>query len=191
MNNDRKEYQRQYREKNKEKIAAKQKEKYEKKKEVYKQMMKENYKNNKESRKKLAREYYAEHKEETKLYPSQCKEYWREQQRKSRATPHGRILSRLRSRIYYALNGKCKSQKTEVLIGCTVDFFLDYIRSKLVAPMTWEGVLSGEVHIDHIRPCSSFNLEDENEQRLCFHYTNLQPLMALDNMCKSDTWISL
>ena len=47
--------------------------------------------------------------------------------------------------------------------------------------MTWDNI-----HIDHIQPCASFDLEDPNEQRKCFHYTNLQPLLAEDNLRKSD-----
>jgi hypothetical protein len=48
--------------------------------------------------------------------------------------------------------------------------------------MNWEN--QGEWHIDHILPCASFDLTKEEEQRKCFHYTNLQPLWAKDNMIK-------
>ena len=50
--------------------------------------------------------------------------------------------------------------------------------------MTWENY--GEWHLDHMRPCASFNLEDPEEQKKCFHWTNLQPLWAKDNLAKSD-----
>lgn len=43
---------------------------------------------------------------------------------------------------------------------------------------------SGEWHIDHIKPCASFDLTDPEEQKECFHYTNLQPLWAKDNLNK-------
>ena len=50
--------------------------------------------------------------------------------------------------------------------------------------MSWDNY--GQWHIDHIRPCSGFNLLDPIEQRVCFHYTNLQPLWAGDNLKKSN-----
>jgi hypothetical protein len=42
----------------------------------------------------------------------------------------------------------------------------------------------GKWHIDHIRPCASFDLSKASEQKECFHYTNLQPLWAEDNLSK-------
>lgn len=52
--------------------------------------------------------------------------------------------------------------------------------------ISWEN--QGEWHIDHIRPCASFNLDLEEERHKCFHYTNLQPLWGTDNMSKNDTY---
>jgi hypothetical protein len=52
--------------------------------------------------------------------------------------------------------------------------------------MSWNN--HGQWHIDHVRPCSSFNLLNPEEQQQCFHYTNLQPLWAADNLSKSDTY---
>lgn len=49
--------------------------------------------------------------------------------------------------------------------------------------MSWENY--GEWHIDHIKPCSSFDLSDPKQQKECFNYTNLQPLWAIDNLKKS------
>jgi hypothetical protein len=41
-------------------------------------------------------------------------------------------------------------------------------------------------HIDHITPCTAFDLTDPEQQKKCFHYTNLQPLWASDNIRKGN-----
>ena len=48
--------------------------------------------------------------------------------------------------------------------------------------MSWDNY--GDWHVDHIRPCASFDLTNEDEQRICFHYKNLQPLWGPDNLEK-------
>ena len=48
--------------------------------------------------------------------------------------------------------------------------------------MSWDNY--GDWHIDHIRPCCSFDLSKIEEQEKCFHYSNLQPLWAEENMTK-------
>jgi len=52
--------------------------------------------------------------------------------------------------------------------------------------MTWKNY--GEWHVDHIKPCAKFNLIIDKEQKRCFHYSNLQPLWAKDNIKKSDNY---
>ena len=44
----------------------------------------------------------------------------------------------------------------------------------------------GKWHVDHIKPISSYNLENEKELFECFNYKNLQPLWAHDNLVKSN-----
>ena len=61
-----------------------------------------------------------------------------------------------------------------------------YLELQFTDGMTWEN--RGNWHIDHIRPCASFDLTDPEQQKQCFHYTNLQPLWAADNLAKSDSW---
>lgn len=99
-----------------------------------------------------------------------------------------RIEQLLRSRVRKTIRlaKAVKSARTLDLTGCSVDFLLKHIESQFRDGMSWEHVMSGEVHIDHREPCAKFNLLDPEEQRKCFHYSNLQPLWAEDNLRKSD-----
>ena len=52
--------------------------------------------------------------------------------------------------------------------------------------MSWEN--HGTWHIDHRVPCAKFDLTKKEEQEKCFHYTNLQPLWAKDNLSKGNKY---
>jgi len=97
-----------------------------------------------------------------------------------------RFCKRLRWRIRALLVGKLKSAPTAKLVGCTTEFLRGYIEAKFIEGMTWEN--ASFWHLDHVRPLSSFNLYDHKEQLIAFHYTNLQPLWALDNKRKAAKW---
>ena len=64
------------------------------------------------------------------------------------------------------------------LIGCSVEDFKKSFESKFTPQMTWEDVMTAQIHIDHKIPCASFDFKDPAQQRICFHYSNLQPLWA-------------
>ena len=92
---------------------------------------------------------------------------------------------RLRARIQHALKGVAKSKKTLELLGVPhMDFFKTWIECKFKEGMTWEN--RHLWHIDHIIPCSSFDLTKPEEQAKCFYYTNLQPLWASENLSKGN-----
>ena len=95
-----------------------------------------------------------------------------------------RLAHCLRTRIRHAVNSQnvSKNNRTPELVGCSVADLKVHLESKFTDGMTWENY--GDWHIDHIRPCASFNLEDADEQKKCFHWTNLQPLWAIDNIRK-------
>ena len=95
---------------------------------------------------------------------------------------HYRVKMTLRNRIHAVLHGTYKSQRTMKLLGCSMEYFLKYMESRFIGGMTWENM--GEWHIDHIRPCASFDLSIPEQQRMCFHHTNLQPLWEIDNLTK-------
>jgi len=73
------------------------------------------------------------------------------------------------------------------LLGCSISFLKIFLEAKFKEGMTWEN--HGEWHIDHIKPCASFNLLNDDEQKKCFNYTNLQPLWALENLSKGFKYV--
>jgi hypothetical protein len=90
----------------------------------------------------------------------------------------------LRARVRAAVTrgGGEKSRKTMQLVGCSVPKLRQHLEAQFTDGMTWDN--HGEWHIDHIKPCASFDLTDAEQQRECFNYTNLQPLWAKDNLSK-------
>lgn len=77
-----------------------------------------------------------------------------------------------------------KYVRTEELIGTSLENLETHIASQFLPGMTWKN--HGLWQIDHIVPCAFFDLNIEEEQKKCFHYTNLQPLWMKDNLSKSD-----
>lgn len=95
-----------------------------------------------------------------------------------------RILHNLRVRVKDAIKNNSKNSHTVILLGCSIPLVRKYLESKFQPNMTWENY--GKWHIDHIIPCSNFDLSKEENQRKCFHYSNLQPLWAKDNLKKGN-----
>jgi len=102
----------------------------------------------------------------------------------SATNEHYNIKKRLIGRIYNAVSVKrmFRVSNTLDLAGCDIDFLKKYIESKFTEGMSWDRI--SEIHIDHIIPCAQFDLTKEEDQRKCFHYTNLQPLWKIDNLRK-------
>jgi len=77
-----------------------------------------------------------------------------------------------------------KTNKTFQYIGCTPKELKTYIENKFQPGMTWDNWGVYGWHIDHVIALSSAKTEDEFMK--LFHYTNLQPLWAKDNLSKSN-----
>lgn len=103
----------------------------------------------------------------------------REQARRD-VDPIYRLRHNLSTRLYMAVSKKVG--KTFELVGCSRDELVSHLESKFTKGMMWDNY--GTWHVDHIKPCCSFNLEDPEEQKKCFHWKNLQPLWARDNTSK-------
>ena len=103
-----------------------------------------------------------------------------------------KIRTNLRTRMYNTIIQGKKSTSTIELIGCSIDKLKQHLEIRFLPGMTWKnyGKMNKQHtkvwHIDHIVPCTVFDLKNLNEQKKCFHYTNLQPLWAIDNIKKGN-----
>jgi hypothetical protein len=104
--------------------------------------------------------------------------------------PNYKLRDILRNRVRAVLkeNNIEKNLKSNELLGCSVDEARKYIESLWLEGMSWDnhGFGDNKWHIDHIIPCASFDLTNEEQQKKCFHYTNLQPLWQPDNLTKGN-----
>ena len=99
-----------------------------------------------------------------------------------------RIANRFRQRVREILkrSKNLKLERTNRLVGCSWKQLKHHLESQFKDGMNWGNHATFGWHIDHIRPCASFNLSDPEQQKQCFHYTNLQPLWWIDNINKSN-----
>ena len=99
-----------------------------------------------------------------------------------------RLRSRVASAVRRYLRGSTASATALVCenLGCSVSHFVHYLESKFLPFMCWENRHCW--HIDHIRPLARFNLAEPEQLKQALHYTNLQPLWAVDNLRKGSKW---
>lgn len=97
-----------------------------------------------------------------------------------------RLLCNLRNRIRNYLKSKGRSKKiskrTIEMIGCSCSELREHIEKNFTEGMNWSNYGRKGWHVDHIIPLSS--AKNEEEMIKLNHYTNLQPLWAIDNIKK-------
>lgn len=105
---------------------------------------------------------------------------------RARADKEFALMKSIRNRVDLAIKryGVTKKDRTLVLVGCSVSELVKHIESRFVSGMSWDN--RGKWHLDHVIPVSAFDLNDPCQQEAAFHYTNLQPLWARDNLSKKD-----
>lgn len=94
----------------------------------------------------------------------------------------------LRTRLNMAIKNNFKAGSAVRDLGCSIEEFRKYIESQFKPGMSWDNRGKwGEVwHIDHIKPLNKFDLTNREQFMEACHYTNMQPMWALDNIIKSD-----
>jgi len=113
---------------------------------------------------------------------------WAYRAKQRQENPEYNLINNLRCRIYVALKGANKSDTTKSLLGCSVAELKLHLSAQFKPGMTWENY--GPVwHVDHIKPCAKFDLSRSDEQKKCFHFSNLQPLFAVENIRKGAAYL--
>lgn len=152
-------------------------------KEVYNKIRRERRKNDPEYRKKIneARNEYGKRPEQKIKRNKYLKN-------KLKTDYNYKLIHTIRVRIKDVLRGHSKSDSTINMLGCTINELWKHLESTFKPGMTKEN--HGLWHVDHIIPCSSFDLSKPEEQAKCFHYSNLQALWAHENLSKGDKFVT-
>lgn len=111
-----------------------------------------------------------------------------ERSNKYLSKPSNRIAHSFRGSIWKALQGKVKRSSSISYLGCSIEEFRIHLENLWTDNMNWDNYGRGGWHIDHIKPCSWFDLNDEKQIKECFNWKNLQPLWESDNCAKKDRW---
>lgn len=140
----------------------------------------EEYRDNAENNTKRSREYYHKNRQARINY---SKNYAKNRKKTDKEF---KLKGALRCRIRTALKKNPKAARTMALTGCSIPELRKHLEMQFKPGMTWDNHSTHGWHIDHILPCKHFDLTDPEQQKVCFHYTNLQPMWAKDNLSKGD-----
>jgi len=206
------EYNKKYKEENKEKIKEEAKKYREINKEKQAEYIKEYYENNKEKIKERVKYWCEDNKDKIIEYRKQYREENKEkiaehmkEYREENKCDHNKerrfckicnlnmyLVNLNRGNINRVLKSSSQNKTKSSIdyLGCDTDYFINYFKKKMdlwnennEIKMNWDNI-----HLDHIKPVSSFNLDDENEFNNCCNYTNFQPLLIEDNLRKNNKW---
>lgn len=180
-------YHKEYSLKNPDKVKAK-KERYAK---TVNSNRRKKYKENPELFKQKAQEYRLRNPDKVKetrkkaaLNNKEKKREWQQNRYKFRMDTDSLfyLKNKLRCRIIAAIKrgGYTKKSSCANILGAKYEIIKENIGRQFTKGMNWNN--HGDWHIDHIIPLAS--AKTEKELISLFHYTNLQPLWATDNILK-------
>lgn len=97
-----------------------------------------------------------------------------------------RVSARIRSNLAFS-GGKARRAAASIL-GYSMEELSRHIERQFTKGMTWDALMAGEIHIDHIIPVALLKpIEiDSEEFRACWALSNLRPMWAADNRSKGD-----
>ncbi len=132
---------------------------------------------NKKSLNSYGKKWRKENKEKYREYVKQCYQ-------ENMKDIGYRLLLNCRTRFRIALKNIKTIDRHKSTIGCTVEELKKHLKSQFRDGMSWDNYGLHGWHIDHIKPLRAFDLTDPEQQKRCFHYSNLQPLWWYENLEK-------
>ena len=132
------------------------------------------------------------HDHKSKNKENNCKikrtsEYMIDYNKKRKAEIVYRLKYQIRSNLksYLKNSNSIKKNSTIKYIGCTINFLKKWFEFNFDDKMSW--INRGNYwHIDHINPCNSYNLLNQDEIYKCYNWMNLRPLEKFENIIKSN-----
>ena len=168
------------------------KEYYRKDKDRLLQYCKDYVKKNMEKTKKYQKQWRLKNKDTIRKYMIKnrekingCVRISRQKQRDT--IPEYRLRQNLKSRIWIALKSanNSKHENTMKYVGCSLDELKKYLEKQFIKNMSWNNY--GSVwHLDHCVPCNNFDLSKDIEVKKCFNYNNMKPMFAKENLSKQN-----
>lgn len=114
-------------------------------------------------------------------------EIQRKSVRKSRTSISGKLRYRVSNSVRSSLVRGKGGMTTFDLLGYTLGELFSHLERQFTKGMSWDKFRSGMIHIDHILPLSSFNIQshDSASFRQAWALSNLRPIWAQENLRKS------
>lgn len=100
------------------------------------------------------------------------------------AIKKGRKRERLSETMRKAIYEGRESRAITTLLPYSISELCEHLESLFTDGMDWEAFRRGDIHIDHVKPKSLFDLSDPQQFLDCWALSNLQPLWAADNIAK-------
>lgn len=181
-----------YRKNNKEKRKISQKKYYRENSQILIEKSKKWYNENLCRAKYSRKKWHIENRDKTisnmKKYRIKNKDnlnsYHREYQKNRYRT---NINYRIKTLINKRIRDYIRNKKLPTLeyLDMPMDEFKIWIEYQFEEDMTWDN-MGTYWHYDHVIPCDSFNLKNEDEIFKCYNWTNLRPCIASENCSKSN-----
>jgi hypothetical protein len=165
-------------------------------KEQYQKSSKKYYENNREKIFQNVNEWRLNNKEKVKTSINKWNKNNREYFKKYRQNqwdnnPNFRLRIILGNRLNECLKKSKTNKNSNIisLLGCTLEECKLHLEKQFLPEMNWEN--HGKIwEVDHKIPCSLFDLTKKEEQKKCFHYTNLQPLFKTTEIAENFGYIN-